>query len=202
MGQTARLWAGRIERIDRAGFWRTIKRILSLRARAGRGRNGAYYGGSPAMAKLCPLTTPIKMTPILLSLVWKLLLPALLLVAVADVLTQSQPQRIRRLHRTGLSQRLIASRLGLSRYQVQKALASPLRPPRRPSLSFRFLSHALPSSRFPFRFHAGFRRFCFHLWQADQLCAFCGFCGAFRCAFHALRLWCGGFLCLLRCFPW
>ena len=123
MGQTAKLWAARIERIDRAGFWRTIKRILSLRARAGRGRNGAYYGGSPAMAKLCPLTTPIKMTPILLSLVWKLLLPALLLVAVADVLTQSQPQRIRRLHRTGLSQRLIASRLGLSRYQVQKALA-------------------------------------------------------------------------------
>ena len=58
-----------------------------------------------------------------LGLIWKLLLPALLLVAVVDVLTQTQPQRIRRLHRGGLSQRSIASRLGVSRYQVQKALA-------------------------------------------------------------------------------
>ena len=63
------------------------------------------------------------MISILLALVWKLLLPALLLVAVVDVLTQSQPQRIRRLHRGGLSQRSIASRLGVSRYQVQKAFA-------------------------------------------------------------------------------
>ena len=63
------------------------------------------------------------MISILLALVWKLLLPALLLVAVVDVLTQSQPQRIRRLHRSGQSQRAIASRLGVSRYQVQKALA-------------------------------------------------------------------------------
>jgi Trp operon repressor len=63
------------------------------------------------------------MTPILLALVWKLLLPALLIVALVDVLTQSRSQRIRRLHRGGLSQRSIASRLGVSRYQVQKALA-------------------------------------------------------------------------------
>jgi len=39
------------------------------------------------------------------------------------VLTQSRSQRIRRLHRGGLSQRSIASRLSVSRYQVQKALA-------------------------------------------------------------------------------
>jgi DNA invertase Pin-like site-specific DNA recombinase len=63
------------------------------------------------------------MTGIFLSLVWKVFLPALLLVAVVDVLTQTQPQRIRRLYRGGLSQRSIASRLGVSRYQVQKALA-------------------------------------------------------------------------------
>jgi DNA invertase Pin-like site-specific DNA recombinase len=63
------------------------------------------------------------MTPILLALLWKLLLPALLLVAVVDVLSQSQPQRIRRLARSGESQRSIATRLGVSRYQVQKALA-------------------------------------------------------------------------------
>lgn len=58
-----------------------------------------------------------------LSLVWKLLLPALLLVAVVDVLTQTRSQRIRRLHRSGLSQRSIASRLGVSRYAVRLALA-------------------------------------------------------------------------------
>jgi hypothetical protein len=123
MGQTARLWADRIERIDRAGFWRTIKKVLSLRARAGRGPNGAYYGGTPSDGRSCAHLLVQSMTSILLALVWKLLLPALLLVAVVDVLTQSQPQRIRRLHRAGLSQRLIASRLGVSRYQVQKALA-------------------------------------------------------------------------------
>jgi hypothetical protein len=63
------------------------------------------------------------MFPILLALVWKLLLPALLIVALADVLTQSQSQRIRRLSRAGQSQRVIASRLGVSRYQVRLALA-------------------------------------------------------------------------------
>jgi IS30 family transposase len=46
-----------------------------------------------------------------------------LLIALVDILTQSQPQRIRRLARAGHSQRAIASRLGVSRYQVQKALA-------------------------------------------------------------------------------
>jgi DNA invertase Pin-like site-specific DNA recombinase len=63
------------------------------------------------------------MLPVLLALVWKVFLPALFIVALVDVLTQTQPQRIRRLHRGGLSQRSIASRLGVSRYQVQKALA-------------------------------------------------------------------------------
>ena len=62
-------------------------------------------------------------TTLALGLIWKLLLPALLLVAVVDVLTQSQPQRIRRLARSGQSQRSIASRLGVSRYQVRQALA-------------------------------------------------------------------------------
>ena len=57
------------------------------------------------------------------ALAWKLLLPALLLVALVDVLTQSQPQRIRRLARTGLSQRAIAERCGITRYAVRKVLA-------------------------------------------------------------------------------
>ena len=63
------------------------------------------------------------MTAFLFALVWKAFLPALLVVALVDVLTQSQPQQIRRLYRTGLSQRSIASRLGVSRYQVKLALA-------------------------------------------------------------------------------
>jgi DNA invertase Pin-like site-specific DNA recombinase len=57
------------------------------------------------------------------ALVWKFALPLILIIAVVDVLTQSQPQRIRRLYRSGLSQRSIASRLGVSRYQVRTALA-------------------------------------------------------------------------------
>ena len=77
----------------------------------------------PAMGEAVPTYPPNPMFPILLALVWKLLLPALLIVALVDVLTQSRSQRIRRLHRGGLSQRSIASRLGVSRYQVQKALA-------------------------------------------------------------------------------
>jgi DNA invertase Pin-like site-specific DNA recombinase len=63
------------------------------------------------------------MIAIFLALIWKLFIPAILLIALVDVLTQSQPQRIRRLARSGESQRSIATRLGVSRYQVQKALA-------------------------------------------------------------------------------
>jgi len=57
------------------------------------------------------------------ALAWKLLLPALLLVALVDVLTQSQPQRIRRLARAGLSQRAIAERCQITRYRVRLVLA-------------------------------------------------------------------------------
>ena len=63
------------------------------------------------------------MLSLVFALVWKLFLPALVLVALVDVLTQSQPQRIRRLSRSGMSQRAIASQLGVSRYQVRLALA-------------------------------------------------------------------------------
>jgi len=60
----------------------------------------------------------------LLAAALKLLLPALLLVALVDVLTQSQPQRIRRLYRSGnYSQRTLAARLGVTRYAVRKVLA-------------------------------------------------------------------------------
>jgi len=56
--------------------------------------------------------------------IWKLLIPLLLLVAVIDWLTASDDRRVRVLRRTGLSQQQIATRLNLSRYRVRKALAS------------------------------------------------------------------------------
>jgi hypothetical protein len=58
------------------------------------------------------------------ALTFKLLLPALLLVAIVDVLTQSPQQRTRRLYRSGrYSQRALADRLGITRYAVRSALA-------------------------------------------------------------------------------
>jgi DNA-binding CsgD family transcriptional regulator len=59
-----------------------------------------------------------------LLVIWKLLIPLLLLVAVIDWLTASEDRRVRILRRTGLSQLQIASRLNISRYRVRKALAS------------------------------------------------------------------------------
>jgi DNA invertase Pin-like site-specific DNA recombinase len=72
-----------------------------------------------------PPPCPLALSPVIslvFALVWKFALPLILIVAVVDVLTQSQPQRIRRLYRSGFSQRSIASRLGISRYQVRTAL--------------------------------------------------------------------------------
>ncbi|MEN9859560.1 MAG: hypothetical protein RLZZ515_42 [Cyanobacteriota bacterium] len=48
-----------------------------------------------------------------------LLLPVLILLWA----TESKQQRIRRWHRSGLSQRAIAQRLKVSRYAVSRALA-------------------------------------------------------------------------------
>lgn len=61
-------------------------------------------------------------TTLLLGLAWKLLLPLLLVVALVDVLTQTQPQRIKRLSGAGYSQRCIAERLNITRYRVRQAL--------------------------------------------------------------------------------
>lgn len=57
------------------------------------------------------------------SLFW-LLLPLLLLVAVADLLTMGPARRARILRRTGFSQAAIAERMGLSRYRVRQLLAA------------------------------------------------------------------------------
>ncbi len=55
--------------------------------------------------------------------IWKLLLPLLMLVAVIDWLTASTDRRVRILRRTGMTQQQIADRLNLTRYRVRKALA-------------------------------------------------------------------------------
>lgn len=57
-------------------------------------------------------------------LIWKLLLPLLVLVAIIDWLTASDQRRVRILQRAGYSQRQIAERLNITRYRVRQALAS------------------------------------------------------------------------------
>jgi len=59
-----------------------------------------------------------------LLVVWKLLLPLLLVVAVIDWITASDDRRIRILRRTGLSQQQIAVHLNITRYRVRQALVS------------------------------------------------------------------------------
>jgi transcriptional regulator len=51
------------------------------------------------------------------------LLPLLLVIAAVDLLTMSQPRRVRMLRRSGMTQAAIADRLGVSRYRVRCALA-------------------------------------------------------------------------------
>jgi hypothetical protein len=59
-----------------------------------------------------------------LLIIWKLLLPLLVLVALIDWLTASDHRRIRVLRSNGLSQRQIAARLNVTRYRVRQTLAS------------------------------------------------------------------------------
>jgi len=63
------------------------------------------------------------MTSLLLALIFKFLLPLLVLVALVDLLSQTQAQKIQRLAKSGYSQRSIAERLGITRYRVRLALA-------------------------------------------------------------------------------
>ena len=58
-----------------------------------------------------------------IALIFKFFLPLLVLVALVDILSQTQAQRIQRLARAGNSQRSIAERLGATRYRVRLALA-------------------------------------------------------------------------------
>lgn len=57
------------------------------------------------------------------TLLWVLLVPALILLGVVLWLSESRQQRIHRLRSYGWSQQRIATHLNLSRYAVRKALA-------------------------------------------------------------------------------
>lgn len=58
-----------------------------------------------------------------LFVLWKLFLPLLFVIALLDLLTMAPERKIRFLRSTGLSQKAIAERLGLTTYRVRKALA-------------------------------------------------------------------------------
>ena len=63
------------------------------------------------------------MVSLSLAAIFKVAFFLLAIVAVVDLLTMSQDRRIRRLSRRGLSQRRIASRLGITRHRVRVALS-------------------------------------------------------------------------------
>ena len=58
-----------------------------------------------------------------LAAIFKVAFFFLAIIAAVDLLTMSQPRRVRILSRRGLSQRAIASRLGISRHRVRVALS-------------------------------------------------------------------------------
>jgi DNA-binding NarL/FixJ family response regulator len=57
-----------------------------------------------------------------LAAIFKVAFLFLAVVAVVDLLTMSQDRRVLMLSRSGLSQRAIASRLGITRHRVRMAL--------------------------------------------------------------------------------
>lgn len=59
----------------------------------------------------------------LLSVLFFLLLPLIIVCMVLGRLIETQRQQIRRLCREGVSQRAIAQQLGISRHKVRLALA-------------------------------------------------------------------------------
>ena len=56
-------------------------------------------------------------------IIWKLLLPFLVIIALIDWLTASTTRKVRILRRNGMTQRAIATRLNITRYRVRLALA-------------------------------------------------------------------------------
>ena len=62
------------------------------------------------------------MISISIAAIFKVAFFLLAIVAVVDLLTMSQPRRVRMLSRCGHSQRRIASRLGITRHRVRVVL--------------------------------------------------------------------------------
>tara|TARA_Y100000015_G_scaffold23152_1_gene22444 strand:+ start:614 stop:805 length:192 start_codon:yes stop_codon:yes gene_type:complete len=58
-----------------------------------------------------------------IAAIFKVAFFLLAIVAVVDLLTMSQPRRVRMLNRCGHSQRRIAARLGITRHRVRMALS-------------------------------------------------------------------------------
>jgi len=58
-----------------------------------------------------------------IALAWWLLLPLVVITGITLWATETQQQRIKRLHRSGHTQTAIASQLKITRYQVRKMLA-------------------------------------------------------------------------------
>ena len=93
----------------------------TMAAWGGRKHPGASHEEPLATLTYPPTTAMLTATALV---IWKLLLPLLVLVAVLDWLTASTDRRVLILSRTGLSQRQIADRLNVTRYRVRQALAS------------------------------------------------------------------------------
>ena len=62
------------------------------------------------------------MTHLMLEMLWAALLPLIICGAVMLWITEGRPERCQRLTRQGMSQAQVADHLGISRYQVRKAL--------------------------------------------------------------------------------
>lgn len=78
--------------------------------------------------KALPPHTPIMKTilsilsMIVTAILW-ITLPIVIVILALGYATESQKEKIRRLHREGKSQRAIAKEMGITRYRVRKALA-------------------------------------------------------------------------------
>jgi DNA invertase Pin-like site-specific DNA recombinase len=59
---------------------------------------------------------------IVTAILW-ITLPIVIVILALGYATESQKEKIRRLHREGKSQRAIAKEMGITRYRVRKALA-------------------------------------------------------------------------------
>ena len=75
-------------------------------------------GSSKSLSQLLPKI----MTSLFIAFVFKFFIPLLVLVALIDLLSQTQVQKIQRLSKAGQSQRSIAEQLGITRYKVRLAL--------------------------------------------------------------------------------